>query len=117
MSERRPPLKCSPARGDKMTADKAAYLIIGGSAAGMSAAQVIREQDPNGIVTVLSEEPDMPYFRPLIPYVVTGKKKAEGIGLQGNGPYTHAGINILTGARVESVDISRKTVYIKGGAE
>ena len=97
-----------------MTADKAAYLIIGGSAAGMSAAQVIREQDPKGVVTVLSEEPDMPYFRPLIPYVVTGRKNAENIGLPGNGPYTSAGINILTGSRVDSVDISRRTVHIKG---
>ena len=99
-----------------MAADKAAYLIIGGSAAGMSAAQVIRDQEPEGIVTVLSEEPDMPYFRPMIPYVVTGKKNAEGIGLQGNGPYTRAGINILTGARVDSVDIPRRTVHIKGKA-
>jgi NAD(P)H-nitrite reductase large subunit len=42
----------------------------------MAAAQAIREQDPAGMITVLSEEPDMPYFRPLIPYMVTGKKTA-----------------------------------------
>ncbi len=60
-----------------MKRDISDYLIIGGSAAGMAAAQAIKEKDPKGIVTVLSEEPDMPYFRPMIPYVVTGKKKAE----------------------------------------
>ena len=74
-----------------MERDYPEYLIIGGSAAGMAAAQAIKEKDSKHIVTVLSEEPDMPYFRPLIPYVVTGKKKAEGIGLSGNGPYTSAG--------------------------
>jgi len=41
-----------------MAVDKANYVIIGGSAAGMAAAQAITEQDPNGIITVLSEEPD-----------------------------------------------------------
>ena len=97
-----------------MMADNRDYLIIGGSAAGMAAAQVIREQDPRGTVTVLSEEPDMPYFRPMIPYVVTGKKKEESIGLSGNGPYTRSGIDIRTGAKVDSVDISRQTVRING---
>lgn len=58
-----------------MKRDYPDYLIIGGSAAGMAAAQAIREKDPKGTITVLSEEPDMPYFRPLIPYVVTGKKR------------------------------------------
>jgi nitrite reductase (NADH) large subunit len=90
------------------------YLIVGGSAAGMAAAQVIREQDPNGLVTVLSEEPDRPYFRPLIPYVVMGKKKAEDLELSGHGPYTRPGIYIRTAARVDSVEPSRKTVRING---
>lgn len=97
-----------------MTADKVDYLIIGGSAAGIAAAQVIRQQDPAGTVTVLSEEPDMPYFRPMIPYIVTGRKKAENIGLQGNGPYTSTGIDIRIGARVDSVDTGRKTISING---
>ncbi len=97
-----------------MTADRTDYLIIGGSAAGMAAAQVIRQQDPAGSVTVLSEETDMPYFRPMIPYVVTGRKKEEDIGLQGKGPYTCSGIDVRTGARADSVDTARKTVSING---
>lgn len=97
-----------------MKRDHSDYLIIGGSAAGMAAAQAIMEKDPKGIVTVLSEEPDMPYFRPLIPYVVTGKKSAESIGLLGNGPYTSTDIEIRTEARVDSVDTARKSVGING---
>ena len=109
--------KCSPAKGGKMKSDCPDYLIIGGSAAGMAAAQAIKERDPKGVVTVLSEEPDKPYFRPLIPYVVTGRKKAESIELLGNGPYTVADIGIRTGARVYSVDNARKSVNINGGDE
>ncbi len=97
-----------------MKGDSPEYLIIGGSAAGMAAAQAIREKDSKGRITILSEEPDMPYFRPMIPYVVMGKKKAEAIGLSGNGPYTAAGIEIRIGSRVDSVDTSRKSVQIAG---
>ncbi len=67
--------KLLAAKGGKMKGDGPDYLIIGGSAAGMAASQAIKEKDPKGIVTVLSEEPDMPYFRPLIPYIVTGREK------------------------------------------
>lgn len=44
------------------------YVIVGGSAAGMAAAEVIRRHDPHGAVSVLSQEEDAPYFRPMIPF-------------------------------------------------
>ncbi|HTZ18488.1 MAG TPA: FAD-dependent oxidoreductase [Dissulfurispiraceae bacterium] len=97
-----------------MKSDRPGYLIIGGSAAGMAAAQAIKEKDPKGAVTVLSDEPDMPYFRPMIPYVVSGKKKAEAIALSGSGPYTNTDIVIRTGARVDSIDARSKMVSING---
>jgi nitrite reductase (NADH) large subunit len=114
MYEKMFPVKCSPEKGDKMAVDKASYVIIGGSAAGMAAAQAIREKDPNGMITVLSEEPDMPYFRPLIPYMVTGKKSAGDMQLSGNGPYKGSDIDIHTHSRVDSVNAAEKTVSVKG---
>lgn len=92
--------------------DSVKYLIIGGSAAGMAAAQTIRQQDAYGSIAVLSAEADMPYFRPMIPYVVTGKKSAKDIMLSGNGPYVATGIQILTSARADSVNADSKTVSI-----
>lgn len=97
-----------------MPAEKASYVIIGGSAAGMAAAQAIREADPNGSITVLSEERDMPYFRPLIPYLVTGKKTAGEMQMRGNGPYTGSGIDIQINSKVDSVNVTEKTVRVKG---
>lgn len=95
-----------------MAVNKANYVIIGGSAAGMAAAQSIREQDPNGSITVLSEEPDRPYFRPLIPYMVTGKKSAQDMELSGNGPYKAVGVDIRADSRVDSVNVDERTVRI-----
>jgi NAD(P)H-nitrite reductase large subunit len=79
----------------------------------MAAAHTIRLHDLQGSVTVLSEEPDPPYFRPLIPLVVSGKKRAEDMGLSGCGPYTGRDIFVRTGARVESVNTAEKTVSVQ----
>ena len=108
------PGSCCGQKGDKVTEEKSKYIIVGGSAAGMAAAHTIRMHDRKGSVTVLSEEPDTPYFRPMIPFLVSGKKRAEDMVLVGCGPYTGRDIFVRTGARVESVNIAEKTVSVKG---
>jgi nitrite reductase (NADH) large subunit len=108
-----PPGSCFGRKGDNVRQDKSKYIIVGASAAGMAAAHTIRLNDRQSSVTVLSEEPDPPYFRPLIPFVVSGKKRAEDMGLSGCGPYTGRNIFVRTGARVESVNTAEKTVSVQ----
>ena len=111
------PGSCSGRKEDNVTEDKSKYLIVGASAAGMAAAHTIRLHDGQGAVTVLSEEPDTPYYRPLIPFVVSGKKRAEDMVLSGCGPYTGRDIFVKTGARVESVNTAEKTVSVQGSGD
>ncbi len=80
----------------------------------MSAADAIRAQDPPGLITVLSDEPDMPYFRPLIPFLISGKKTASDMSLVGQGPYRRAGINVRLNARVESINTEDQQVTVGG---
>jgi NADPH-dependent 2,4-dienoyl-CoA reductase/sulfur reductase-like enzyme len=42
------------------------YVIIGGSVGGIGAVEAIREVDPVGELTVISEEPFPQYSRPMI---------------------------------------------------
>jgi NAD(P)H-nitrite reductase large subunit len=49
------------------------YLIIGAGAAGLSAAEAIRSQDPNGVITQLCEEKAGYYSRPGLAYYLTGE--------------------------------------------
>ena len=86
------------------------YVIIGGSAAGMAAAQTIRGHDPRGSITVLSDEGDAPYFRPMIPFIISRKKKADDIFLQGTGPYRAHGIELHLNARAAGIDTKAKLV-------
>jgi nitrite reductase (NADH) large subunit len=109
-----PPGSCFGRKGDNVTEDKSKYIIVGASAAGMAAAHTLRLHDRQGSVTVLSEEPDTPYYRPLIPFVVSGKKRVEDMVLSGCGPYKGRDIFVRTGARVESVNTAEKTVVVQG---
>ena len=86
------------------------YLIVGGSAAGMAAAHTIRKKDAAGTITVLSDEKTDPYFRPMIPYIINGKKKVSGIRLSGNGIFTSKDIDVRINAFVTGVDTANKTV-------
>jgi len=86
------------------------YIIVGGSAAGMAAAHTIRKKDKTGVITVLSNEKSAPYFRPMIPYIINGKKQVEDITLAGNGVFTSNNIDVRTDSGVKSVDTSGKIV-------
>ena len=91
------------------------YVIIGASAAGMAAAEAIRQSDSTGVITVLSEEPVMPYFRPMIPFLISGKKSAADMMLIGQGPYSGIGIEVRLNSRAEAVDTRNQAVMVQGG--
>jgi nitrite reductase (NADH) large subunit len=91
------------------------YLIVGGSAAGMAAAQAIGDHDARGQIRVLSQEADAPYFRPMIPYLVSGKKLQEEILLQGMGPFRHQNMDVRLNTRVVGVDTDARQVHTADG--
>ena len=102
------------ARGIEVASSEKRYVIVGASAAGMAAAEAIRAIDKRGSITVFSDEPDPPYFRPLIPFLISGKKSAADMALVGQGPYNGAGIDVRLNSRVERIDSLAQTVEIPG---
>lgn len=100
-----------------MAVNPTQYAIIGGSAAGMAAAEAIRTLDGHGKVTVFSEESDMPYFRPLIPFLISGKKQAGDMALLGQGPYQNVDIDVRLNTRVVSIDHHAKTLVLADGQQ
>lgn len=98
-----------------MSSGEKRYVIIGASAAGMAAAEAIRAIDKRGPVTVYSDESDPPYFRPLIPFLISGKKNAADMALVGQGPYRGTGIDVRLNSKVESIDGRARTVGLKSG--
>lgn len=72
------------------------YLIIGAGPAGVRAAETLRQQDPNGSVTLVGDEPGEPYARMAIPYVLSGRIDEAGARQRkGDGHYDTLGVNYL----------------------
>lgn len=86
------------------------YVIVGASAAGLAAAEAIRNTDKQGIITVLTEEEYMPYSRPSISYYLKGKVKESNMALRKPYFYREKKIDVVTGAKVTSIDTEKKTV-------
>ncbi|MBU1169761.1 MAG: FAD-dependent oxidoreductase [Proteobacteria bacterium] len=91
------------------------YVIIGASAAGLSAACAIVKTEPEAKVTVLSEETDSPYFRPMIPFIISGEKSPADVAMTGQGPYQAKGIDLRLNTRVVSLDTHSNQVKTKSG--
>jgi NAD(P)H-nitrite reductase large subunit len=54
------------------------YVLIGAGPAGVRAAETLRQQDPDGEITLVSGEPGEPYARMAIPYILSGSISEEG---------------------------------------
>jgi NADPH-dependent 2,4-dienoyl-CoA reductase/sulfur reductase-like enzyme len=59
------------------------YVIIGASAAGCKAAETLRRYAPKAPITVISEEAQPLYSRPLLTYLVSGVVSPDRVWLKG----------------------------------
>lgn len=89
------------------------YGIIGGSIAGISAAKAIRENDSSADITVISGEKAGPYYRPIIPYLISGQKSEFDI-LYPEDPLRGRDIASVLGTAI-SVDAKKKEVLLASG--
>ncbi len=92
------------------------YVVVGSGLAGASAADGIREVDPEGPVLVLGREHDLPYHRPPLSKALwLGKKTVEEIFLHDREFYQERGIELRPGAEVVGLDPRAKTVADSAG--
>jgi nitrite reductase (NADH) large subunit len=91
------------------------YLIVGNSAAGISAAKEIRRQDSRGDVTILSDEPVYGYSRVMLPLYIAGKIPKKAMFLTNRSFYTSLRIRLLRGEFVESIDPKNQRVRTQTG--
>jgi NADPH-dependent 2,4-dienoyl-CoA reductase/sulfur reductase-like enzyme len=90
------------------------YVIVGAGPAGVVAAETLRRIDPQGSVTLVGDEPEPPYSRMAIPYLLTGRIAEAGTHLRKEpGHYERLGISVVRG-RAERLDTAKRTLAVDG---
>jgi len=91
-------------------------IIIGASHAGAQLCVSLRQGGWEGGITVIGDEPDLPYHRPpLSKDFLSGDKAIEEILLRPASVYENANVQMKLGTRVGAIDRKAKTVLTDDG--
>ncbi len=91
------------------------HVIIGAGPAGVIAAETLRKVQPDSTVTIIGDEPEPPYSRMAIPYLLIGKIDEAGTYLRkSDAHFTRSGIDVIHDL-VSAVDTSGKKVSLESG--
>ncbi len=82
------------------------YLIIGNSAAGVTAAETLRAADTTSSILMVSDEPYAAYGRPLISYLLEGKTDREHLDYREPGFYENNRIDTMFGPEYAVVSLN-----------
>ena len=93
------------------------YILIGGGLAASQAAKQLRESDPNGTITLVSDEPCVPYDRPpLSKEFLRGEKAAQDLFFDPEQYFRDHQIAIKLNLAATGLDPRAKTVRLADGS-
>ena len=96
----------------------ARVVIVGGGAAGNSAAETLRREGYQGPITIVDPDRDAPYDRPnLSKDYLAGNAPEEWIPLHPPEFYTEREIELRRGPRVASIDVAGRRVRLDDGSD
>ena len=91
-------------------------VIVGGGAAGFAAAEMLRRQDYQGSIAMLSQEGAAPVDRPnLSKDYLAGSAPEDWLPLRPDDFYREANIDLRLGVEVASIDTKARRVLLAGG--
>ena len=91
------------------------YVILGNSAAGLTAIDAIRQRDKSGQITVISKEPDVAYSRVALPYILSQEKNLRQITLREDDYFKANNVETIVGVGATALDAASKSVRLDDG--
>ncbi len=91
------------------------YVILGNSAAGLTAIDAIRQRDNAGPITVISREADPAYSRVALPYILSREKELRQVTLREEDYYKVNRIELISGVGASGLDSRERTVRLEDG--
>lgn len=92
------------------------YVVIGNGAAGNSAAERLRQNDPDAAITLIAAERHPHYSRVALPRYVRGQIGEDKVLMRKFDDYTRLGIELRSGISARAVDARDKTVTCSDGS-
>lgn len=93
------------------------YLIIGASAAGVATALTLRRLDSSCSITILSQEPELPYNKCLLADYAHGQKQEDQIGILNSETARAKNIQLCLGVTVVAIERDQKIVICSDGQQ
>jgi len=93
------------------------YLLIGGSAAAVAAAETIRGLDKEGLITIVSREKYYPYSRCLISRFVDGRISQDNLYFKTRDFFKRHKIDGILSTEVKKIDRGEKKVILDNNKE
>ncbi|HEX3565215.1 MAG TPA: FAD-dependent oxidoreductase, partial [Acidimicrobiales bacterium] len=99
-------------------APDAAIVVIGASLAGLRAAEEVRHEGHTGPITVIGDEPHVPYDRPpLSKQVLAGRWDVDRIHHHAPDKLDTLDMEFRLGRRADALDVDARTVSLDDGTE
>ncbi len=93
------------------------HVIVGAGPAGVIAAETLASKGQSGNITLISGEPEPPYSRMAIPYLLAEDIVEDGTHLRhSDGHYSSLGIDVLH-ENVTRIDTENRTVVFESGGD
>ena len=93
------------------------HVILGAGPAGVIAAETLRKHSPHDEIVMIGDEPEAPYSRMAIPYLLMGNIAESGTHLR-HAPnhYARLNVNLLRG-KAQRVDSAARSVVLEDGSK
>ena len=90
-------------------------VIVGASLAGLNAAEALRDEGFVGRITLIGDEPDLPYDRPpLSKQLLTGEWDVDRLPLRSSEEFAALNLEFLIGRSACGLDVANQTVLLDG---
>ena len=104
-----------PAQPAPAPAQALKVVIAGAGIAGVSAAEAVSQAAPQAEITLLSREPDLPYYRLSLTRYLAGEVGAAELDLHPEGWYAEACIRLLRGVELSAIDLDQHAALLGDG--
>jgi len=110
--------KLAPPAPRRVAEGPSSVVIVGGGAAGLAAADMLRREGYDGPLTIVSADASPPVDRPnLSKDYLAGTAQEEWIPLRSSDYYRDRRIDLLLNSRVSSLDTKRRRILLEDGEE